>query len=404
MSSVVTYDTGGNNSYNTSYVIVDVSTVKDEGCLADSYHDHALSPLDQFQLDYAKIHGYLSVFVCIFGIISNFANIVVLTRKNMITSTNTILTWLAVADTMKMTDYLPFVTHFYIFRDQNLAHFFASRSENWMYYLLFHASFAIVCHTIAIWLTISLAIFRFLYIWFPTRGGLWCSIRRAKIVILTVYITVAIMCGPNYAMNSFAEKSCDNANNETIKIYVYEKTKFLKNTTFDHANNYIQSILVKIVPCVMLTILTFLLIYAMHKAYLKRRALKHEGKTEDANRHHEHNRTTGMLLAVVVLFLITELPQGVLTLLMSFYPDIEHNVYNPIGDVLDMVALCNNGVNFILYCSMSKQFRDTFVRIFCGCCPKKEAAWSNLKLTNVIKNGHHTYNTQTTNATNATPV
>jgi len=39
-------------------------------------------------------------------------------------------------------------------------------------------------------------------------------------------------------------------------------------------------------------------------------------------------------------------------------------IYMALGDLLDILALINNGINFILYCSMSKQFRDTFVSVF----------------------------------------
>ena len=35
------------------------------------------------------------------------------------------------------------------------------------------------------------------------------------------------------------------------------------------------------------------------------------------------------------------------------------------GDLMDIIALINNAINFILYCSMSKQFRDTFLGLFC---------------------------------------
>jgi hypothetical protein len=38
-------------------------------------------------------------------------------------------------------------------------------------------------------------------------------------------------------------------------------------------------------------------------------------------------------------------------------------VYVNLGDLLDILVLINNGINFILYCSMSKQFRDTFVAV-----------------------------------------
>jgi len=39
-------------------------------------------------------------------------------------------------------------------------------------------------------------------------------------------------------------------------------------------------------------------------------------------------------------------------------------VYVPLGDLMDILALINNGINFILYCTMSKQFRDQFTSLF----------------------------------------
>lgn len=35
-----------------------------------------------------------------------------------------------------------------------------------------------------------------------------------------------------------------------------------------------------------------------------------------------------------------------------------------IGDLIDILALINSGINFILYCSMSRQFRQTFIVLF----------------------------------------
>lgn len=34
------------------------------------------------------------------------------------------------------------------------------------------------------------------------------------------------------------------------------------------------------------------------------------------------------------------------------------------GEVMDILALINSGINFILYCSMSRQFRKTFTLLF----------------------------------------
>jgi len=91
-----------------------------------------------------------------------------------------------------------------------------------------------------------------------------------------------------------------------------------------------------------------------------------QGRQDESERAREHNRTTAMLLAVVGLFQLTELPQGVLTLCSIFIPNFFADVYWPLGDVLDIAALLNNSINFVLYCTMSRQFRETFVDTFLG--------------------------------------
>ena len=104
-----------------------------------------------------------------------------------------------------------------------------------------------------------------------------------------------------------------------------------------------------------------------------------------------------MLLLVVVLFLVTEFPQGVTNLLNGNCATVQpayvpprqlaalhpvtnllngiltgfvDEIYASLGDLLDILALINNGINFLLYCTMSKQFRDTFIQLFVAgrCC------------------------------------
>ena len=76
------------------------------------------------------------------------------------------------------------------------------------------------------------------------------------------------------------------------------------------------------------------------------------------------DRTTRMLLAILVFFLITEFPSGLVALFSCFSADFFKYVYGPLGDLMDILALVNSSVNFILYCSMSRQFRKTFCSMF----------------------------------------
>lgn len=77
------------------------------------------------------------------------------------------------------------------------------------------------------------------------------------------------------------------------------------------------------------------------------------------------DRTTRMLVAVLLLFLITEIPQGILGLLSAALGDcFFRNCYHKFGEMMDICALLNGSINFILYCSMSRQFRMIFGQLF----------------------------------------
>lgn len=103
---------------------------------------------------YRAIHGYLSFTICVFGIMANILNITVLTRKNMVSSINAILTGIAVADMLLMFSYLPYAYHNYI-RDISEKERY---SYEWAIFNLFMTHYALVTHTISTWLTVTVAI------------------------------------------------------------------------------------------------------------------------------------------------------------------------------------------------------------------------------------------------------
>lgn len=91
--------------------------------------------------------------------------------------------------------------------------------------------------------------------------------------------------------------------------------------------------------------------------------------TPPTGHSNQSDRTTKMLLAILLLFLFTEFPSGILVLLSGIIGDkFFQSVYTPLGELLDILALLNSAINFILYCSMSTVFRNTFVKLFCLKC------------------------------------
>ena len=92
------------------------STVDLDAAAADAAQDDfSSSALYRFGDFYQSIHGYLSLVVCAFGIVSNALNVLVLTRRSMSNATNCLLTALAVTDLLTMTAYVPYAGYFYCY-------------------------------------------------------------------------------------------------------------------------------------------------------------------------------------------------------------------------------------------------------------------------------------------------
>lgn len=81
--------------------------------------------------------------------------------------------------------------------------------------------------------------------------------------------------------------------------------------------------------------------------------------TKSLRHKHQTDRTTRMLVAVLILFLVTEIPQGVMALLSGVLGNqfFTRCYSTGMGEILDLLALLNSAINFLLYCSMSRQFR-----------------------------------------------
>lgn len=105
-------------------------------------------------------HGYVAITVCLFGIVANMLTIAVLTRKDMACAPiNRILTGIAIVDMFLMVEYTSFAYYYYIELPgkMNFPYWGAA-------FILFHAHFTQVLHTISICLTLALAIWRYIAI------------------------------------------------------------------------------------------------------------------------------------------------------------------------------------------------------------------------------------------------
>ncbi|KAK8380758.1 hypothetical protein O3P69_008001 [Scylla paramamosain] len=421
---------------------------------------------DYFKEAYRWWHYRLAVSVAVTGVVTNLLNVVTLTRPCMATPTNLLLLGLAVADLLVVTEYIPYAASMLVGGDSLVE------AREYALYIITHAHLSQVCHTIAIWLTVSLALWRWVVVCRPHDAITLCTTPRARRLLLVVYLACPVVSIPTFFLYTVKEIPVSEHNPSKIYIVDMSSNKLLKEITL-----LVYSVVVKLVPCLLITLLIPAIIRGMWVAKNRRQRLlsRHHSCTPAAvtvaataaapatcrgtllqdsksdiqkdpqgggslingnvttkkahqlqrrdtlaaftsfyakaaqlaasstpQRQTVNNaclasplirlcffvvsqcclpcdlllssvkqlgateRSTSMLLLMMVLFLLAEAPQGVLTGMALFYGHkFISDCYIQLGDLMDLLALTNSSINFLLYCVMCKQFWDTFVSLCC---------------------------------------
>ncbi|RZF42710.1 hypothetical protein LSTR_LSTR001505 [Laodelphax striatellus] len=348
---------------------------------------------------YRPWHGCTALLVCLFGSVANSLNIAVLTRREMYSPTNAILTGLAIADLLVMLEYIPFTLHMYLLSRPPEVRY----TYGWAAFVMFHSNFTQVGHSISIWLTVTLAVWRYIAVAHPQHNREWCSMQRTICVILTGYLVCPLICIPVYFSFDITPKvglvddagefsksndSSTPVHNATLYYVSLSELSQANNNLLYDVNFWIYSVVIKIIPCIALTILSLRLVCALMDAKKRRQKLTSSSSrksVKNLDKERQTDRTTRMLLAVLLLFLITEFPQGILGLLSAVLnKQFFNECYISLGEVMDILALFNSAINFILYCAMSRQFRTTFSILF-------RPSW--MPVPQVEANGHNGHTT-----------
>ena len=120
-----------------------------------------------------------------------------------------------------------------------------------------------------------------------------------------------------------------------------------------YANSAIVS---QIIPCLILFMITVLILIKLRSVRERKVALNTATDGTD--------RTSKALLAILILFLICELPISIVLILHIINPKVFYIVLTNVATFSFMTRLLNASLNLILYCFMSTLFRATFKEIF----------------------------------------
>ena len=303
------------------------------------------------------IHRIILPIICIFGIVGIILTIVVLSRKSMCTSTNCYLLALSSADLF-----------FLILLSTTLLEYLFDHGDHRFYkydiYVTYASIFMQMFLMTSIWLTVVLSLERYIAICRPFYAPHICSICRARIIIVVIYIVNFILRTPNFWEHKIVEVY-DPSKNSMLKYITF--TDFAVSHSYQTVYPWIVDVMyTTAIPFLLLFVLSMRLIWEVRKstAYIQRNLIVAKNVNHIVQR--EELQITIMLISVVIVFLICQFPYIIYTVIASvnkfLSPSSNFHLFRYI--TIMMLSL-KAAINFILYCWFSEKFWVTLKKTVC---------------------------------------
>ncbi|TDG41479.1 hypothetical protein AWZ03_012096 [Drosophila navojoa] len=208
----------------------------------------------------------------------------------------------------------------------------------------------------------------------------------------------------NYNYNNDANNNHDSSNNNinNNSAFAFNITEYCQNMTF-YSNGLsslgqnplyfnIWSVYTLIVfvllPLFVLATFNCFLILLVHRSKSLRGDLTNASSIRRTKRKSnsgltgsvsQENRVTITLIAVVLLFIVCQLPWAIYLILVQ-YVDIEMNIQRVAGNVCNLLVAINAAANFFLYCVLSDKYRKTVRELVTGYRYRHRHARNNISL------------------------
>ena len=301
----------------------------------------------QSYCDQQTIYYSIFVFLAAIGIANNIITIIVFTRKDMFSPMHLLFTSMALLDAFSLISAMGhYILGVYV---QPLGLWCLSKSA--AYFELIVASYVYIsCQNICTWLIVTVAIVRLITMTGQQTTRTPLPMSRAKLIVVLVTLSCIVTSIPHYMVfeiRSWREPS------QGEMCYMKVKTDFgLNNPVVTRFLFYFNSIAYKIVPPVLLTGVSVLIIVTLLRS--QQRLAMNSSSTRRSGRH---RRTTIVLLSIAICSIVTELPQGIIILMESVFD----------SRFLLILRIVNSSINFYFYLALIKRFRETFRDLFVKC-------------------------------------
>ncbi|XP_047471903.1 probable G-protein coupled receptor B0563.6 [Penaeus chinensis] len=318
--------------------------------LSNLSYGHTASPSIE-QVKYVAYGIAMPVLVAL-GVLGDILNLVVLTRPNMTGVAYVYMRGYAAASLFALLCAIPF-TH------RILTH----ETGRWASYYVaaFHAHvvlyFGNSCIGIGVVMLLALTVERFISVCYPAQARNLCGAKRAYVTVAVIPLAGFLLYCPYIFIANVA--TCVDDRGELI--HRKERNEWLVDSIWFQVYKWILELVFKLLPALVLVYLNVRIIRTYKAVCEKRRKMTKKVSGEQRRQYAEESRLMYLLGGTSTLFFVCMTPMIVLsvTIHRPWKNSLAFEIFRAIANVLEVT---NFAVTFYIYCTFSKDFRETFLR------------------------------------------
>ncbi|XP_005096000.1 FMRFamide receptor [Aplysia californica] len=292
--------------------------------------------------------------VCCIGIICNITAILVLANFKNKSSAPVLLMCLAVSDTAYLTSRMFLETIPSLIFNNYID---PSYRENVLPSVCVMFPAYLVAQCLGIYTVLIITLERYTVIVWPFKAHKMCNLRTSLSAVACLLCLVILYHIPFF----FAHECVVKLNNATLT-----NSTVFQRTDFGLSHFYVHVYYKWINPCVIFAF-PFLVLVLFNSMTLHALWRDRQATSAAQNRVHPERRLTVMVLCMTGAFFLFEL-MAALAFVLTSGNDTYIELTVPLirfTAISDLGLLTNSAVNFLIYCSTGKKFRDTFRHLAC---------------------------------------
>lgn len=317
---------------------------------------------DYYDMSFAiPVYGFAMPIFAFIVTICNSIVVCIFSRHNMRSATNGVLSAIAVVVLAALLAPMP--AYIYMFTMGNYREFV--RYDWCIVYAVTVAIMPQMVHTIWIWLTLLLAIQRFMCVTRPLLVRSIFTLKRTYITIFVIIVASTVLHLVRFWEVDFSpmETPSNIIPNTTIVGCIFNNSMSLDGDKYLYLNLYGWTTITLdgFVPCIALIIFDSLMLHRLRRSEDLRLELQcDKDKNKHGTHHHKESRkVTWMVFSIVAVIVTLEIPWACVMGYFLVRRSEVSAIYKtqPIMVVSEFIMCASYTSIFVIYCLMSSTFR-----------------------------------------------